>query len=73
MAEFSVIRRFSDFVWVREQLEAEHRGYIIPPVPDKVLMGKLSPDVVAARQRQLERFVQRVARHPALNTSSALR
>ena len=70
--EFSVVRRFSDFVWVRQQLSQHHKGYIIPPLPEKRLMGRLDPDVVAARQRQLERFLTRVARHPALNLDGEL-
>ena len=69
--EFCVVRRFSDFVWVRDCLAHEHKGYIIPPLPDKRVVGRFDPEVVAARQRQLERFLTRVGRHPALNTSSA--
>ena len=64
-----MIRRFSDFVWLRDQLQRDCPGYIIPPVPDKVL-NKFSADLVAARQRQLERFLRRVASHPALMASS---
>jgi hypothetical protein len=33
---YNVNRRFSDFVWLRDQLLQEHAGCVVPPVPEKV-------------------------------------
>jgi len=35
----AVERRFSDFVWLRDQLRKERRGIIIPPLPEKGKYG----------------------------------
>jgi sorting nexin-1/2 len=35
----SVDRRFSDFYWFRNQLVANYKGIIIPPLPDKALLS----------------------------------
>merc|ERR1719433_820184 len=38
----AVERRFSDFVWLRDQLRKEKKGIIIPPLPEKKLGVELS-------------------------------
>ncbi len=38
-SSFIVIRRFSDFDWLHEELVRLHPGVIIPPVPDKAVVG----------------------------------
>ena len=38
-SSFIVIRRFSDFDWLHEELARRHAGLIIPPVPDKAMVG----------------------------------
>jgi hypothetical protein len=30
-----VERRYSDFLWLHSRLEAQYKGYIIPPLPEK--------------------------------------
>eukprot|EP00898_Chlorokybus_atmophyticus_P003833 jgi/Chlat1/4450/Chrsp29S08887 len=39
--QFNVIRRFSDFVWLHDRLVEKNPGVIIPPVPEKNVVGKL--------------------------------
>jgi sorting nexin-1/2 len=34
-----VIRRFSDFVWLHEQLAERNKGIVIPPLPEKSAVG----------------------------------
>lgn len=64
--EFSVVRRFNDFVWLAEQLAITCPGAIIPALPDKQIIGKFTQDFVESRRRSLERFITRVASHPQL-------
>lgn len=68
----AVLRRYSDFLWLYEKLQAERGGAIVPPVPEKQPVGRFSPDFVEARRRELERFLRRVAIHPELQDSACL-
>ena len=72
----AVKRRFSDFLWLQEQLIEHHKGIIIPPVPDKDFMktnvisgNRFSRQFLEYRRRELERFLIRVTSHPILCTS----
>lgn len=64
--EFSVVRRYNDFVWLSEQLAISSPGSIVPALPEKQVIGKFTPDFVESRRRSLERFITRVASHPQL-------
>ncbi|CAH8574345.1 unnamed protein product [Schistosoma curassoni] len=77
--EFSVLRRFSDFLGLHERLVAKYlsEGVIVPPVPSKDMLAttkvKMSKDVsaenefVERRRIALERFLSRVLSHPVLH------
>ncbi len=39
-AEITVRRRYSDFLWLYNQLTEAHPGIIVPPVPEKHAIGK---------------------------------
>jgi len=67
--QFSVIRRYSDFVWLRQVLSAELSGVIIPPLPEKAVMNRFSPEFVEGRRRALERFSTRCGEHPHIRVS----
>eukprot|EP00501_MAST-03F_sp_TOSAG23-6_P001063 GSMAST32.ASY1.ANO1.1106.1 assembled CDS len=62
----SIIRRYSDFVWLQERLQANFPGYIIPPLPEKKQIGRFDPDFINVRRKYLQRFLERVATHHAL-------
>jgi hypothetical protein len=77
--ELSVFRRFSDFEWLSLALEALEVGCIVPPLPEKDLMGNLdklinidSKQMLEYRQRALSKFLTRVGEHPILSTSKHL-
>lgn len=67
----SVVRRFSDFVWLSDMLTITSSGSIIPSLPDKTITSKFDfgSDFIEARKRSLERFLHRVAEHPELGVS----
>lgn len=82
----SVTRRFSDFLGLRERLAEKHlnSGRIVPPAPEKSAVGmvqvKMSKedtaqqaDFIEKRRASLERFINRVAAHPALRTDPDFR
>lgn len=35
-----MIRRYSDFVWLRDRLFDKYKGVFIPPIPEKSAVGK---------------------------------
>lgn len=77
--EVTVRRRFSDFLKLHEHLEGKHiiRGRIVPPPPEKsvqtltkVKMTKQEAsgenEFFLKRRFALERYLNRIARHPVL-------
>lgn len=70
---FCVIRRFSDFVWLHDELNKEFAGIIIPPLPEKLMVGRFSPEFVETRRRALEKFLGRIGVHPLLRQSDNFR
>jgi len=73
MKEHKVVRRYSDFLWLHEKLEEEFLDILIPPVPEKVIVAKFTPETVEYRRSQLEKFLNRVVSHPKLKDSQFLR
>ena len=77
-AEFSVKRRFSDFLGLHERLSEKHiaGGRIVPPPPDKSVVGMVkvkgskddqsSTDFVYKRKHALEKFLNRISKHKVL-------
>ncbi|XP_046727969.1 sorting nexin-2 isoform X1 [Silurus meridionalis] len=76
--EFSVKRRFSDFLGLHSKLASKymHVGYIVPPAPEKSIVGMTkvkvgkedlsSTEFVEKRRAALERYLMRTVNHPAL-------
>uniref|UniRef100_A0A0K8RSG4 Sorting nexin-1 n=1 Tax=Crotalus horridus TaxID=35024 RepID=A0A0K8RSG4_CROHD len=76
--QFSVKRRFSDFLGLYEKLLEKHAqlGIIVPPPPEKSLIGmtKLkvgkedssSTEFLEKRRAALERYIQRTVSHPTM-------
>lgn len=54
-------------------LKATHRGYVIPPRPEKspVEGQRASADFVEARRAALEHYLHQLAAHPVLSRSQA--
>jgi len=69
----SVIRRYSDFVWLTNALSIEFAGSIVPPLPEKQAVSRFNAEFVEGRRRQLEKFLIRVSLHPELSGADALR
>uniref|UniRef100_A0A665VI50 Sorting nexin-2 n=1 Tax=Echeneis naucrates TaxID=173247 RepID=A0A665VI50_ECHNA len=76
--EFSVKRRFSDFLGLHSKLASKylHVGYIVPPAPEKSIVGmtkvkvgkedQSSNEFVEKRRSALERYLMRTVKHPVL-------
>ncbi|GAA5888720.1 hypothetical protein JCM6882_002825 [Rhodosporidiobolus microsporus] len=73
----SARRRFHDFVFLREALVKDFPACVVPPLPEKhrmeyVIGDRFSPDFIERRRQDLERFLQRLARHPRLSRTEIL-
>lgn len=76
--EFTMKRRFSDFLSLYEKLKEKHliHGYFLPPMPEKDMIGmarvKMSKedttpiDFIEKRRAAMERFLNRIAKHKQL-------
>ncbi|WVR03804.1 sorting nexin-4 [Kwoniella sp. DSM 27419] len=69
-----VRRRFQDFVFLREHLVKSFPACVVPPIPDKhrleyIKGDRFGPDFVERRRQDLQRFAERIARHPTLQRS----
>lgn len=47
-SQFSVLRRYSDFVWLYDTLCANNPGVIVPPIPEKNSLGRFQDAFVEA-------------------------
>jgi sorting nexin-9/18/33 len=60
----TVYRRFSHFVILHTALTRRLPGIALPPLPEKQYAGRFSEEFVEARRGDLERYINRVVRHP---------
>lgn len=74
-------RRYNDFLWLRERLIADYPGVIVPPLPEKTMLGTVEKFISSAvdtkslleyRQRALTKFLTRVGEHPILQKAPVL-
>lgn len=69
----AVVRRYSDFDYLHTQLTNNYPGWLIPPLPEKAIVGRFSAGFVDSRRRGLELFLNRVARHVEMSKSDDLK
>ncbi|KAL1666430.1 Vps5 C terminal like-domain-containing protein [Schizophyllum commune] len=70
---FSVLRRYSDFLWLYETLSLNNPGVVVPPVPGKNPFGRFDDQFVKQRRLGLEKCIQKIANHPVLGKDADLR
>ncbi|KAK8858735.1 hypothetical protein IAR55_002964 [Kwoniella newhampshirensis] len=71
--DFSVLRRFSDFLWLYDVLSLNNPGVIVPPVPDKHAFGRFQDQFIETRRSALERCMAKIISHPVLQLDPDLR
>jgi sorting nexin-1/2 len=72
-SSFSVLRRYSDFLWLYETLQFNNPGVVVPPVPEKNILGRFDDTFVRQRRLGLEKCIQKIASHPVLNKDEDLK
>lgn len=75
-SEFSVRRRFKDVVTLSDRLSDSYRGFFVPVRPDKSLVDSQVMQMgqfVEQRRSALEKYLNKLASHPAIMKSEELR
>eukprot|EP01062_Namystynia_karyoxenos_P063415 TRINITY_DN56220_c0_g1_i1.p1 TRINITY_DN56220_c0_g1~~TRINITY_DN56220_c0_g1_i1.p1 ORF type:complete len:512 (+),score=173.42 TRINITY_DN56220_c0_g1_i1:86-1537(+) len=77
--DLKVSHRFSDFVWLRDEVVQDHPGIIVPPLPEQQIKGQLEKvvlnnvNLLNFRQRALTKFLNAVGAHSTLQQSPLLK
>jgi len=80
LKEYVVRRRYSDFEWLRSELERDSK-IVVPPLPEKAWRRQLpfrndegifDEEFIEQRRKQLEVFINKVAGHPLAQNERCL-
>ncbi|RFU23958.1 hypothetical protein B7463_g12378, partial [Scytalidium lignicola] len=71
--EFTVTRRYRDFLWLYNSLHTNNPGVVIPPPPEKQAVGRFDSNFVESRRAALERMLNKTAAHPTLQHDGDLK
>ncbi|XP_063686522.1 sorting nexin-18-like isoform X2 [Bolinopsis microptera] len=63
----TVERRYKQFDWFHGRLTEKFPCFIIPPLPEKAVVGKYQQDFIEQRRDKLELFLNRIGRHPIIS------
>lgn len=73
LPEFSVSRRYRDFLWLYNSLHNNNPGVVVPPPPEKQAVGRFDSNFVESRRSALERMLNKTAAHPILQHDGDLK
>ncbi|GAA5984344.1 hypothetical protein JCM11641_006190 [Rhodosporidiobolus odoratus] len=65
-SDFSVLRRYSHFVWLYEALVQNNPGVIVPGMPEKHAIGRFGSEFVENRRLGLQAALNKIVSHPML-------
>eukprot|EP00123_Amoebidium_parasiticum_P000970 comp11931_c0_seq1/m.6596 comp11931_c0_seq1/g.6596 ORF comp11931_c0_seq1/g.6596 comp11931_c0_seq1/m.6596 type:complete len:160 (-) comp11931_c0_seq1:256-735(-) len=81
LKEFTCRRRFSDFEWLKLELERDGK-IVVPPLPSKAITrqmkiwskddGIFEENFIEERRRGLEEFINKIAGHPLAQSEKSL-
>ncbi|EFE33058.1 uncharacterized protein ARB_00149 [Trichophyton benhamiae CBS 112371] len=71
--EFTVTRRYRDFLWLYNSLHSNNPGIVVPPPPEKQAVGRFDTNFVESRRAALERMLNKIAAHPTLQHDGDLK
>ncbi|KAL8733841.1 MAG: hypothetical protein Q9166_001829 [cf. Caloplaca sp. 2 TL-2023] len=71
--EFTVSRRYRDFLWLYNSLHNNNPGVVVPPPPEKQAVGRFDSNFVESRRSALERMLNKAAAHPILQHDGDLK
>ncbi|GAA5919562.1 hypothetical protein JCM1841_001015 [Sporobolomyces salmonicolor] len=65
-SDFSVLRRFSHFLWLFDALTQNNPGVIVPGMPEKHAIGRFGSEFVENRRLGLQAALMKIVSHPML-------
>ncbi|KAB8236235.1 sorting nexin 3 [Aspergillus alliaceus] len=71
--EFTVSRRYRDFLWLYNSMHNNNPGVVVPPPPEKQAVGRFDTNFVESRRAALERMLNKIATHPILQHDGDLK
>lgn len=71
--EFTVTRRYRDFLWLYNSLHSNNPGLVVPPPPEKQAVGRFDTNFVESRRAALERMLNKIAAHSVLQHDADLK
>ncbi|KAJ5217198.1 hypothetical protein N7468_010206 [Penicillium chermesinum] len=71
--EFTVTRRYRDFLWLYNSLHNNNPGVVVAPPPEKQAVGRFDTNFVESRRAALERMLNKIAGHPILQHDGDLK
>ncbi|PYI30195.1 sorting nexin 3 [Aspergillus indologenus CBS 114.80] len=71
--EFTVSRRYRDFLWLYNSMHNNNPGVVVPPPPEKQAVGRFDTNFVESRRAALERMLNKIAAHPILQHDGDLK
>ncbi|TFK53424.1 Vps5-domain-containing protein [Heliocybe sulcata] len=72
-SSFSVLRRYSDFLWLYETLSDNNPGVVVPPIPEKSPFNRFDQSFVEQRRIALEKCINKIANHAVLGKDQDLK
>ncbi|KAL5267984.1 hypothetical protein ACHWQZ_G004883 [Mnemiopsis leidyi] len=63
----TVERRYKQFDWFHDRLTEKFPCFIIPPLPEKAVVGKYQQTFIEFRREKLELWLNRIGRHPIIS------
>ncbi|KAF7592176.1 Vacuolar protein sorting-associated protein 5 [Aspergillus hancockii] len=72
-SEFTVSRRYRDFLWLYNSMHNNNPGVVVPPPPEKQAVGRFDTNFVESRRAALERMLNKIAGHPILQHDGDLK
>jgi len=66
-----VQRRYKHFSWMRNSLVQDHRGVIVPPLPEKNFLNRFDEQFVEKRRARLQQFLLRVLQKDELKENNS--
>ncbi|KAJ6068599.1 hypothetical protein N7499_010486 [Penicillium canescens] len=71
--EFTVSRRYRDFLWLYNSMHSNNPGVVVAPPPEKQAVGRFDTNFVESRRAALERMLNKIAGHPILQHDGDLK
>lgn len=69
---YNVVRKYSDFKWLKDIISTVYIGSVIPPLPKKLKYEKWDDKNIHKTKRKLQKFIQALVDDPLIRNSPIL-